>query len=423
MSKRCLIFFAGTVAWECSQSYVPECLERQTVPRQKQYSRVPIRKVPPWPSLHLYANLVQNYSSRNLSYPADAERAFTAILSTLSGPFPGSPQAFLYGIPTLRFDFGLSWSRSRSYHAVEFVRREAFPSWSWLGWTGEVDFDEHSQLEEPRLPTVRFVTIVMWTIEDETSMETITIPNDYHHYQSMQDNAKAILPHGWSSVPQSYPRRSIHRSYPTLEFLHPLPIAISSLPQSGSQRWSQILRGTTEVGVLELDRQSRDGHEINMRTVAGAWAGILTPDLSMQEAENTDSLCDMIVISGAVIKRRQTFLPELDHREELQSLDVYKFYRVLWVHWNNGIAYRKGIGRAWKPIWDKQGFHKREIRLGGDISNRILADFVMMLYSITVVFKIPTQVFDGSGRKATLLPALGCRNTHEGIHSFYTSMH
>jgi hypothetical protein len=35
-------------------------------------------------------------------------------------------------------------------------------------------------------------------------------------------------------------------------------------------------------------------------------------------------------------------------------MELYDYYNVLWVEWIDGIAYRKGLGRVFKDIWDRQ---------------------------------------------------------------------
>jgi hypothetical protein len=96
--------------------------------------------------LNLYYRLVQVYSKRDLTYDRDALNAIGAIFAKLreSGLFPGG---FYWGFPLDRFDEALKWSWLRSPD----VRRENFPSWSWLGWKGEIDprVDDVGDVEPP----------------------------------------------------------------------------------------------------------------------------------------------------------------------------------------------------------------------------------------------------------------------------------
>ena len=42
----------------------------------------------------------------------------------------------------------------------------------------------------------------------------------------------------------------------------------------------------------------------------------------------------------------------------------YMAYHVLWIEWEDGIAYRKAIGHVWKDEWDAADTEEVDIRLG-----------------------------------------------------------
>ncbi len=42
----------------------------------------------------------------------------------------------------------------------------------------------------------------------------------------------------------------------------------------------------------------------------------------------------------------------------------YKFYFVMWIEWENGIAYRKAIGTVFKNVWESQELEDVDITLG-----------------------------------------------------------
>ncbi|KAI0129493.1 heterokaryon incompatibility protein-domain-containing protein [Xylariales sp. AK1849] len=105
-------------------------------------------RVTPWnifsghsTSLNQYLNMVQQYNTRRLSYPEDGMLAFAGVTSRLSKTFEGG---FLWGLPVTLLDIALLWQPSR-----RLVRREpsrvsqdedpVLPSWSWVGWQGNID--------------------------------------------------------------------------------------------------------------------------------------------------------------------------------------------------------------------------------------------------------------------------------------------
>ncbi|KAF4981493.1 hypothetical protein FDECE_17688 [Fusarium decemcellulare] len=87
---------------------------------------------------------IEEYSARNLSYDGDGLNAFLGILNhyeSLNTDLRGVVSHF-WGIPillTLGIDdvlFDLLWRHRK----VAATRRLDFPSWSWVGWTGAIEF-------------------------------------------------------------------------------------------------------------------------------------------------------------------------------------------------------------------------------------------------------------------------------------------
>jgi hypothetical protein len=73
---------------------------------------------------------VKGFRARNLTFESDALHAFNTNITAMSKDFPSG---FHFGLPMFLFDLGMMWS------AAGFIkRRNSFPRWSWLGWTGEV---------------------------------------------------------------------------------------------------------------------------------------------------------------------------------------------------------------------------------------------------------------------------------------------
>jgi hypothetical protein len=47
-----------------------------------------------------------------------------------------------------------------------------------------------------------------------------------------------------------------------------------------------------------------------------------------------------------------------------EILSYYEYYNVLWIEWENGIAYRKALGRVYKEAWEAQELEEVDIVLG-----------------------------------------------------------
>jgi hypothetical protein len=72
-------------------------------------------------------SLVQSYSLRKMTFEDDVIRAFGGILRSVEAQHGRA----IWGIPQYHFLRGLSWYHSE--HRIN-LRREGFPSWSWVGW-------------------------------------------------------------------------------------------------------------------------------------------------------------------------------------------------------------------------------------------------------------------------------------------------
>lgn len=83
-----------------------------------------------WPNAIQYADVCEGFSKRKLTYANDALKAFSAIIQSFTPSFPGG---FFYALPEFMFDLALLWTPVTPHN----VRREMFPSWSWIAWEGK----------------------------------------------------------------------------------------------------------------------------------------------------------------------------------------------------------------------------------------------------------------------------------------------
>jgi hypothetical protein len=138
LSRRRLIFSGGVILWTCGREH---CSEYSPVPKLLETDQISRAHdiFAPWPNIFAYAQMVEGYSTRKLSYPQDALRAFSAII-TVSSRTMGKD--FLYGVPETYLDKVLLW---QTYDSSERRRDKDgsalrdFPSRSWIGCTGRID--------------------------------------------------------------------------------------------------------------------------------------------------------------------------------------------------------------------------------------------------------------------------------------------
>ena len=106
-------FTGGTLFWSCKKARWWEeiAAEPEGVPEEFCLVEGPTvwnysLDLDPWPNNNCYWNLVESYTTRILTFDADAPRAFTAVIESMSRTFPGG---FHCGIPAFFFDIGLLW--------------------------------------------------------------------------------------------------------------------------------------------------------------------------------------------------------------------------------------------------------------------------------------------------------------------------
>lgn len=149
-SRRLLYFTDQQVYFECGQVQWQEDRVFEVEPdvqisrdkfavkhSAKQELWKPSPSVPPdWPfddNYHLtkYHDLLDNYTSRELTNPNDILNAFTSIITKFSEIWDCD---FFWGLPVKFLDNELMFC---SVPGEIRHRREGFPSWSWAGWQGE----------------------------------------------------------------------------------------------------------------------------------------------------------------------------------------------------------------------------------------------------------------------------------------------
>jgi len=117
------------------------------------YGKLNVGKLPLHQSFAQYLTAVEEYSARELSYDQDSLNAFKGIIRQFSRrkipifsiwgiSYPGSQLN-----PKERESYfvdSLTWSHARSSweECGKPRRRPEFPSWSWAGWAGGVEYRE-----------------------------------------------------------------------------------------------------------------------------------------------------------------------------------------------------------------------------------------------------------------------------------------
>ena len=146
-STRCLVFTEQSVRYECPEGFWQESSPKMQAPDPPAPRAANINfDTADDPSFRCYAFHVPEYTRRNLTFEEDILNAFTAILQDISARFDTT---FCWGLPTQSFFKGLLWCNAfcsdktksplkrRTGHRKGHAQ---FPSWSWAGWVGPVQY-------------------------------------------------------------------------------------------------------------------------------------------------------------------------------------------------------------------------------------------------------------------------------------------
>ncbi|KAK0105544.1 hypothetical protein ONS95_004096 [Cadophora gregata] len=160
ISRRCLYFVDRQVHFECRHSCISD--HEQIFPENDRgrYA-TPLSPLQPLHSLdtidkfsltavETFTSIVCQYTARTLSYSSDIENAFLGIQAFMSRKLDWR---FVAALPRGVFDWALLWlprgQLKRRMWKSSDGREVRPPSWSWLGWEGQVSYGFYEYLHKP----------------------------------------------------------------------------------------------------------------------------------------------------------------------------------------------------------------------------------------------------------------------------------
>jgi hypothetical protein len=388
---RRLLIFDTVVAWACGrcvwrEHYYDHLVRPKDWPSERPHETMPMgltELITTYPSLRRWGTLVETYSSRQLTHEGDFVRAFAGASSAVDPTFPGG---LIHGLPKFFLDICLLW---RPYS--DLSRRSESPSWSWTGWKGTVCCVEAWSVAEPGLaernptgedlaepglyqdldrdalwiPGVKMKAVAVY--QEENSNETGL--NGFYKYQALRELSDEILPAGWTRI--EHPR-GVYFTHPDtggnqFRCAYPLPLASSTnASMSASTHTSTHLICTAPIATLSL------GEFWGTDRVSLVLADVVVGLLNIHSIYDGDisqtrirSSCELVAISEAEVQNKDLSRSWFgyDHLA-YRKRKGYSYYNVLRIHWEAGIAYRKGIGQVEKEAWDSIGAQVRTFKLG-----------------------------------------------------------
>ncbi|KAK7408643.1 hypothetical protein QQX98_009207 [Neonectria punicea] len=174
-------------------------------------------------------------------------------------------------------------------------------------------------------------------------------------------------------TPVSFFKNAKHPEY---EFRYPIPI-----PEPGSKPLvinPPFISCTTRRAYLFPEERFHKFYGkapmFSLRDESGRWAGTLEPLVRMSASADRMEMTEDEALEAVEIARGccpdttapKTGVEELGHPERPGAADDgwYHFYWVMWIEWEQGIAYRRGIGRVCTKVWEMQSKEDVDLMLG-----------------------------------------------------------
>jgi hypothetical protein len=318
------------------------------------------------------------YSHREIRNQQDWLKALAGIHRRLSKTWKCG---FLEGLPTVAFELFLGFQRKRSTN-VYLRRRENFPSYSWAGWQGSInytaDFAFYIGAEE-EAKWLNDATWIVWyvrnaegeltQISDLDSNTRAQPPSELYERFPFFADEKLLLPVDSVRVLPSphLPATTRLPGYPMLQFW--TMVTYYAVPEiHGLQRcvmWGFSGGHWRPVGAVVLDEDPGGGikpGEMEYVVLSKCHLAMTTPPQKRRPESDRFGYLDEGLEKG----EWEDYPPFADEETGCQDDDGFsrgdpKAYMVMMVKWENGVAMRKGIGELWQgeinaslspgPVW------------------------------------------------------------------------
>jgi hypothetical protein len=399
-SNRRIIFENDCARWECSKGLWHEAAlqmdglnaHRSEVERRGMLSS----NFPDLLGLH---NQLRVYNNRNLTYPEDALNAFAGIMRALCPTFKSG---FLSGLPLAFFNIALLWQPLG--YAVRRVASEGvsgatcLPSWSWAGWKCSVttsnplmglsmgndyikrhafsrSWTNRSWTQQPSNEVL--IPHVQWHSHRDLNAIGIPILSDWYEYKKKYFNTEAAAPAGWTKHaldkdslrfgsrwpeyflnPESVPKWFYkHKSDPDSEFWYPIPLPSTTDESVSIVSEPYLSCWTHRVWAFGGNYQSESWPPLRLNDKNGKEIGFLKLlEIPPLNGENDDSKNKYL---GQPIE-----LVDIAIGYGNNDPGVSKFHHVMWIEWEDKVAYRKGLGKVPMEAWEEQDRESIHLMLG-----------------------------------------------------------
>jgi hypothetical protein len=353
-----------------------------------------------------FSLLVSRYNALALRYDEDALPAISGYLSILSRVFKGG---FLYGLPEMVFERGLGWRpyfphinlkrRIRSTRAYDTqLTPSGLPSWSWIGWKGPVysGYNEATRVGESG--TIEESTpITKWYTSrsaDDPPDRWRRIKTTWYENRDGYKDFTRPLPSGWirHNAPDEAPGDDGPHLYPdgcekyvfeheamphdeisttaSRNWYYPFPVPeVDEATQPDMPEQTQYLFCKTDKAQL-LGYQKNDKENdvllYNIQNESVGFLNLVNADFlnRFPKPQTEDANGAGLPVELVAVCKVRTYNKAWNESEKDHTVWKEDTYLVLWVEWEDGIAYRLASGYVRVEEWDKLNLETISLVLG-----------------------------------------------------------
>lgn len=323
LSRRCLLFVNGRIYYQCRRTTFCEDME---MPRNNGWSLdsidMPTRIFREKPFVQ-FTSAVELYTRREMTNPNDILNAFEGVELVLEKRIGAN---IYYGALETMLDSSLIWESTK-----RLFRRPGFPSWSWSGWVGEVQWKYTEPVQ----------SWIEWHADQAIGIHTF--PRQAHDRipppLPRRDHQRPVSRHNLSTTIPLLHFRTVtaHFQLTSPALIHKAVISPLRKRLTGPSALSTVRPAPADPGLIRAGIADRNG----------LWCGTIDLDVAWMHRVGTP-------LQFLIMSRVSRFTDDElsiwegtlpDDTEDLLSGRNYGVYNVMLVTKQDGIYHREGLGR------------------------------------------------------------------------------
>jgi hypothetical protein len=318
LSRRTLYFVDDQVIFRCRRSeWLETCIDKPN-PRINLgmgASLLPRIVRMEFPIID-YSLLLMYYTERSLTNQSDVDRAMAGLARRFATTIGYKP---FQGLPSGAFDGFVLFAGKNLY------RRRGFPSYSWVGWVGRIDYELPHDLE----PWLNQKTWIIWFKRSPTgAINLVWDAASDEAYNLKQNSELTGYAHRSTFQCPTGLRLATTRTTPT----NGLDPSTRVLPYHILQFWTLVgFYRLSDVNVFNPSGKLLDRH-------GSTCGGVLLDGFEQTTFFDSEQPLEVVVLSESSLG-----IPALQYMPQ-NAGSGSDFFNIIVVEWSEGVAERRGIG-------------------------------------------------------------------------------